>query len=158
MKASWPWVRKKGGVRSYISPGDNGFLLDTSSWESIIRDLEEILYEAARPPEAYREIIRKGQEMIQERYAMETVAKAYLAFYQRIKKEPMANRFVILSPPFYSHFQPLLELGRRLREQGCPTVLACTPEFREAVLAAGLEFYPLALSRNRNTGNAEATR
>ncbi|MFJ6730488.1 glycosyltransferase [Streptomyces sp. NPDC091281] len=66
-------------------------------------------------------------------------------------------RIVVVSPPFFSHAQPLSVLGATLRAGGADVRFACAPAFRETAVRAGLEFEPLTVTGNANTGVAEAT-
>ncbi|MFD5816711.1 glycosyltransferase [Streptomyces sp. NPDC127038] len=67
-------------------------------------------------------------------------------------------RIVVVSPPFLSHARPLAELCRALRENGAEVWFACTPSFEQLALDAAVHFVPLVVTRNANTGVAEATR
>jgi len=63
----------------------------------------------------------------------------------------------VLSPPFYSHFMPLLTLAKSFKRQGCKVTVGCSREFEEAVVSAQLDFYEIDLSANKNTGMASDT-
>ncbi len=65
---------------------------------------------------------------------------------------------VLICPPFYSHFGQMLSLAVALRETGATVTLASAPEFADKIIAAGLAFYPLRVTRNSNTGIAAQTR
>lgn len=67
------------------------------------------------------------------------------------------KKILILSPPFYSHFNPLLNLGRAFAEAGVEVIVACSEAFRSQIEAAGLRFAPLDINRNANTGVAQQT-
>lgn len=67
-------------------------------------------------------------------------------------------RIVIVSPPFFSHARPLSVLAAALGAQGADVFFACTPDFASLAERAGATFVPLAVTRNANTGVAEATR
>ncbi|MGX1372865.1 UDP:flavonoid glycosyltransferase YjiC (YdhE family) [Streptomyces canus] len=67
-------------------------------------------------------------------------------------------RVVVVSPPFLSHAQPLAVLAGALRERGAEVHFACGPAFEHLARRAGTPFVPLLVSRNANTGVAEATR
>ncbi|MBN1837467.1 MAG: glycosyltransferase family 1 protein [Spirochaetales bacterium] len=67
-------------------------------------------------------------------------------------------RILIISPPFYSHAQPLLALGEAFRAAGWDTIVACGPSFAEEVSERGLRFVELPISRNANVGAAGRTR
>ncbi|PWI13017.1 glycosyltransferase [Streptomyces sp. Act143] len=67
-------------------------------------------------------------------------------------------RVVVVSPPFLSHAQPLSVLAGALREQGADVHFACAPAFEHLARRAGTGFVPVSVTRNANTGVAEATR
>ena len=62
-----------------------------------------------------------------------------------------------ISPPFYSHFNPLLVLAKSLKSHGTKVTFGCSEEFRERILKEGLNFYEIDISSNKNTGKAEDT-
>lgn len=62
-----------------------------------------------------------------------------------------------ISPPFYSHFNPLLNLAISFKKLGADVSLGCSIEFKESVLNAGLKFHELDISKNKNTQKAEST-
>jgi UDP:flavonoid glycosyltransferase YjiC (YdhE family) len=64
---------------------------------------------------------------------------------------------VIISPAFYSHFQPLLTLAKAFKRAGAYVTIGCTAAFQEAVLAAGVNFWEIEINRNANTGIAVQT-
>ncbi|TVQ36058.1 MAG: glycosyltransferase [Spirochaetaceae bacterium] len=68
------------------------------------------------------------------------------------------NRIVVLSPPFYSHFGPLMALSRALRDAGAEVIAGCTRDFEAQIRGHGLGFAEVQINRNANTGQAEATR
>ena len=67
-------------------------------------------------------------------------------------------KVVIISPPFYSHAQPLLALGEALQAAGWDTIVACSPSFEAEITGRGLRFVELAISSNANIGAAGRTR
>ncbi|MFI9830881.1 glycosyltransferase [Streptomyces sp. NPDC051913] len=67
-------------------------------------------------------------------------------------------RVVVVSPPFLSHAQPLSVLAGALRERGAEVHFACAPAFEHLARREGTGFVPLSVTRNANTGVAEATR
>jgi len=67
------------------------------------------------------------------------------------------RKIAILSPPFYSHFNPLLSLGRAFKRSGAEVLVACSGAFEGDVRAAGLRFAPLQINRNANIGVAQRT-
>lgn len=67
------------------------------------------------------------------------------------------KKIFILSPPFYSHFQPLKTLGKALKTLGAEVTIACSEGFQKEIEEAGLQFYPLNINKNQNTGIAKNT-
>ncbi len=67
-------------------------------------------------------------------------------------------KIVVLSPPFYSHFQPLSALAVALRDAGAVTYLGCSLAFEGEVANRGLRFCEININRNANTGQASSTR
>lgn len=63
----------------------------------------------------------------------------------------------IISPAFYSHFNPLLVLAKSFKELGVQVTFGSSKEFEEQVLKEDLNFYEIDISKNKNTGKAEAT-
>ncbi|MBN1837558.1 MAG: hypothetical protein JW820_17005, partial [Spirochaetales bacterium] len=63
-------------------------------------------------------------------------------------------KIVIISPPFYSHAQPLLALGQAFRGAGWETLVACGSSFAAEISGRGLRFVELSISRNANVGAA----
>lgn len=62
-----------------------------------------------------------------------------------------------ISPPFYSHFTPLLNLANSFKSLGVKVSVGCSIEFKEKVVESGLEFYEIDISKNKNTLKAEST-
>ncbi len=62
-----------------------------------------------------------------------------------------------ISPPFYSHFNPLLVLAKSFRKHGVQVTFACSREFKEKVMDQGLNFYEIDISNNRNMGTSDET-
>lgn len=70
----------------------------------------------------------------------------------------MRDRHIFfISPPFYSHFSPLLTLAKSFDKSGAKVTFGCSSEFEERVLAENLEFYKIDISSNKNVGKAEET-
>ncbi len=62
-----------------------------------------------------------------------------------------------ISPPFYSHFNPLLTLAKSFKAKGAKISFACSREFQEKVLEENLDFYELDISKNKNLGSRDKT-
>lgn len=63
----------------------------------------------------------------------------------------------IISPPFYSHFNPLLVLGRSFKDMGVRVTFGTSIDFKELVLEEDLNFYEIDISTNKNVRKAEET-
>ncbi len=63
------------------------------------------------------------------------------------------NHVFFISPPFYSHFNPLLHLAKSFKRYGVEVTFGCSIEFKESVLHENLNFYQIDISKNKNIGN-----
>lgn len=68
-----------------------------------------------------------------------------------------ANHLFFISPPFYSHFTPLLVLAKSFKKIGKEVTFGCSSEFRNQVEQANLSFYEIDISKNKNISKAEIT-
>ncbi len=62
-----------------------------------------------------------------------------------------------ISPPFYSHFNPLLVLAKSFQKKGAKVTFGCSLDFKERVLNEDLDFYEIDINANKNIGKAEST-
>jgi MGT family glycosyltransferase len=67
------------------------------------------------------------------------------------------KKIFFISPPFYSHFNPLLVLAKSFQEHGAEVTFGCSIEFKEKILEENLNFYEIDISSNKNTGTGENT-
>ncbi|MDE4084523.1 glycosyltransferase [Planococcus maritimus] len=77
----------KGGVKSYMKNGENGFLIDTSNWETIAKDAETHLYDSAVDQEAIRKIQAAGQKTVEENFSIQNISNEFASFYVSVKGE-----------------------------------------------------------------------
>ena len=49
------------------------------------------------------------------------------------------RKVIVISPPFYSHFRPLLRLSRAFDEAGWQTLVACSRDFQSQIAGRELE-------------------
>ena len=77
---------ERGGVKSYIESGVNGFLIDTTNWQSISEETKTIIKELKNDPAAFEEIQLAGEKTVKERFSMEKIAKEFLSFYLSLKR------------------------------------------------------------------------
>ncbi|MFJ7209383.1 glycosyltransferase [Streptomyces sp. NPDC098789] len=66
-------------------------------------------------------------------------------------------RVTVIAPPFHSHAAPLSVLAGELRAAGAEVTFACAEGFAPLAENAGVEFAPLRVGRNANTGIARRT-
>lgn len=64
---------------------------------------------------------------------------------------------ILLSPPFYSHFMPMMAMAKSFKKAGLKVTIGCSKEFEEAVISSGLKFEEINMNTNRNTGTATET-
>lgn len=67
------------------------------------------------------------------------------------------KKIFVISPPFYSHFNPLLVLAKSFQAHGAEVTFGCSIEFKGKILEEKLGFYEIDISTNKNTGKAENT-
>lgn len=72
-----------GGLSSYITPGENGFLMDTSSAAEIGSALVSILQTNAIQSHQLRTIAAAGQRTVRERFDIRVTAQAFANFYHK---------------------------------------------------------------------------
>ncbi|MDE0581466.1 glycosyltransferase family 4 protein [Planococcus sp. A6] len=77
----------KGGVKSYMKSGENGFLIDTSNWETIARETEKHLYDPQIDKEAVKKIQVAGQKTIDENFSIQNISKEFVSFYSSLEGE-----------------------------------------------------------------------
>lgn len=74
----------EGGVKTYINNGSNGFLIDTSDWSTIAKEVESVIYHSNRSAEDFMNIQMEGQQTVLNHYSMAKIAEDFLGLYQRI--------------------------------------------------------------------------
>lgn len=149
----------KGGVKSYLKDGVNGFLIDTSSGENMARQTEHQIYKSKRSIEEFKKIQKAGQKTVDELFSVKKIASNFLSFYLALEGVKIMNdkHVFFISPPFYSHFNPMLVLAKSFKTKGLDVTFGCSREFEESVLHEGLNFYEIDISSNKNVGKAEST-
>ncbi len=63
----------------------------------------------------------------------------------------------LISPPFYSHFKPMLALGKSFKAKGKEVTIGCSIDFKKEIENAGLNFYLINISKNKNVKKADMT-
>jgi sucrose-phosphate synthase len=72
---------KRGGVKSYIRDGYNGFLIDTTDEASIEKELRRLLIDARPSARRMKMIAENGSKTIYRRYSISVVAKQFSSYY-----------------------------------------------------------------------------
>lgn len=74
-----------GGVKTYIENGVNGFLIDTSNWETIAACSEKNIYNLNLNKDKFREIQNAGKSTVEELFSIKKISKEFLSFYLSLK-------------------------------------------------------------------------
>ena len=77
----------KGGVKTYMRNGENGFLIDTDNFETIARETEKYLYDSGISKNEFKEIQAAAQTTIDEHFSIEKVSHDFASFYVSLKGE-----------------------------------------------------------------------
>jgi sucrose-phosphate synthase len=72
---------KRGGVKSYIRDGYNGFLIDTTDEASFEKELRRLLIDARPSARRMKMIAENGSKTIYRRYSISVVAKQFSSYY-----------------------------------------------------------------------------
>lgn len=65
------------------------------------------------------------------------------------------KKIFVISPPFYSHFNPLLVLAKSFQEHGAQVTVGCSIEFKDKILKENLNFYEIDINSNKNIGKGK---
>jgi sucrose-phosphate synthase len=79
---------RRGGVKEYIKHGLNGFLIDTTSGETIARDLVEILLDNDLSPRKMKMLAENGSRTVYRRYSISVVAGMFADIYKSCRQPP----------------------------------------------------------------------
>ncbi len=77
----------KGGVKSYIRNGENGFLIDTSNWKTISEETEKHIYDSKMNKEEFKKIQALGQITVNENFSINKISNEFVSFYLAVKGE-----------------------------------------------------------------------
>lgn len=77
----------KGGVKTYIVNGVNGFLADTSNESTLLKDVEKVMYHSQISLEDFEKIRKRGQRTVLDHFSIKEIAKQLLALYLGLSKE-----------------------------------------------------------------------
>jgi len=71
----------KGGVRTYLIDGQNGFLIDTKDALSIQQGIESVLYHSNLQSNDFQEIMQRGKRTVLDQFSMDEIAKNFAELY-----------------------------------------------------------------------------
>lgn len=71
----------KGGVKSYLTNRENGFLINTFNEKTIAKDTEEILYHSGISNEEFKQIQQAGKDTIEKEFSIDKIAKTFTDTY-----------------------------------------------------------------------------
>lgn len=71
----------KGGVKTYLTNGVNGFLVDTTNALTLANDMERVLYHARLRLHDFKEIQHAGKRTVLDQFSIEEIAKRFLEMY-----------------------------------------------------------------------------
>lgn len=77
----------KGGVKTYIKNGVNGFLIDTSNWKTIATQSEKHIYDSKIDLDKFKRIQQAGRNTVEQFFSMEKISDKFLSFYLSLKGE-----------------------------------------------------------------------
>ncbi|ANU12089.1 glycosyl transferase group 1 [Planococcus antarcticus DSM 14505] len=77
----------KGGVKSYMRNGENGFLIDTSNWETIAKETEKHIYDTKIDKDEFKKIQAAGQKTVDENFSIKKISNEFVSFYLSLKGE-----------------------------------------------------------------------
>lgn len=83
---------ERGGVKSYLENNVNGFLIDTSNWQTIAEETEIIIQRLKNNPVAFKKIQDAGEKTVKDRFSMEEIAKEFLLFYLSLERSRVNER------------------------------------------------------------------
>lgn len=75
------FVPIKGGAKTYITDGVNGFFVDTTNETTLRKDMEHILYHAQMHRSDYIKIQHAGKRTVFDQFSIEEIAKRFLELY-----------------------------------------------------------------------------
>lgn len=78
---------ERGGVKSYLENDINGFLIDTSNWQTIAEETEIIIQQFKNNPIAFEKIQNAGEKTVKDRFSMKEIAKEFLLFYVSLERK-----------------------------------------------------------------------
>lgn len=78
---------EKGGVKSYLNTGENGFLINTANYQTMIKDAEEIIYISNLNNDEFKIIQQAGKDTIEKDFSIEKIATIFTKTYLNVLGE-----------------------------------------------------------------------
>ena len=75
------FVPVKGGAKTYLVNGVNGFLVDTASDTTLRQGMEQALYHQRRSRSDFKKIQHAGKRTVLDQFSIEEIAKRFLELY-----------------------------------------------------------------------------
>ena len=75
------FVPIKGGAKTYIADGINGFLVDTTNHTTLMKDMERVIYQSQMGLADFKKIQRAGKRTVLDQFSIEEIAKRFLELY-----------------------------------------------------------------------------
>lgn len=73
---------RNGGVKNYLKSGENGFLIDTSNYNTIGKSIESVLKLYESDEKIFENIINNSKKTIIDNFSIEKIASEFLEFYK----------------------------------------------------------------------------
>jgi len=77
----------KGGAKTYIKNGFNGYLIDTSSSDKIYEEVEKVIYNSFNVKEYFCKIRKMGKNTVMDNFSIQKISKDFVEFYKNILEE-----------------------------------------------------------------------
>lgn len=77
----------KGGVKTYLNDGENGFLIDTADASTMQQGIESVLYRSNLQLEDFHIIMERGKRTVLDHFSMEEIAKNFAELYLGLSAE-----------------------------------------------------------------------
>lgn len=77
----------KGGVKTYLIDGENGFLIDTADASTMQQGIESALYRSGLQPMDFHAIMQRGKRTVLDHFSMEEIAKNFAELYLGLSAE-----------------------------------------------------------------------
>ncbi len=80
------FVPVKGGAKTYLVDGVNGFLIDTANGSAIRENLERVIYQSKLQLEDYEKIQYAGKHTVLDQFSIEKIAGRFVELYLGISE------------------------------------------------------------------------